>query len=311
MGEGKIMKKLAIIPVLLMLSIAYADNVKISFNYEKIVEPNDTVEIDLKIQNTADTYLWKCKALVDVSLLGDEIQYFTIVSEPEWSDKINPGVSVNGKLKIKISSDATDVNLKIPIIISGEIGACEEGCKPFMDGPFYIEISIKNRGIEAFNYAESLYNEKKYEEAMRKYEEAKNYFLKYSDDKNAKKCIIKSKYCEGNLKLSSGISYFNDGDLENAKKEFEDAKSIFETVNDDDMIELCNEWIDKCTEKETVTPTEPPVTVTSSPTITSPSATTPSPSPSSTFPGHGKTVFAIPIIAAIILILIATIKIKK
>jgi len=105
MGEGKIMKKLAIIPVLLMLSIAYADNVKISFNYEKIVEPNDTVEIDLKIQNTADTYLWKCKALVDVSLLGDEIQYFTIVSEPEWSDKINPGVSVNGKLKIKISSD--------------------------------------------------------------------------------------------------------------------------------------------------------------------------------------------------------------
>ena len=301
------MKKLALLPILLILSTVYADNTDVSLNYKDIVEPNETVEIEIKIKNTSTTYLWKCKASVDLKLLGDEIQYFTIISEPSWDEKIQIGSSINGKIEIKISSDADNVKLRIPIIISGTKGKC--ACTPFMEGPFYAEITVKNKGIEAFNYAESLYNEGKYEEAMEKYDEAKRYFLNYFDEKNARICLIKAKNCEGHLKLNSGISYFNAGDLENAKKEFEDAKSIFE---DEEMIKICEEWIEKCIPPSTTPPATTPLPTTLAPT-TSPPTTPPVTTPLTTSPqgSNSKTIFLILLFVAIASVIIITIKITK
>ncbi|RLF96163.1 hypothetical protein DRN50_02285 [Thermococci archaeon] len=301
------MKKLALLPILLILSTVYADNADVSLNYKDIVEPNETVEIEIKIKNTSTTYLWKCKASVDLKLLGDEIQYFTIISEPSWDEKIQIGSSINGKIEIKISSDADNVKLRIPIIISGTKGKC--ACTPFMEGPFYAEITVKNKGIEAFNYAESLYNEGKYEEAMEKYDEAKKYFLNYFDEKNARICLIKAKNCEGHLKLNSGISYFNAGDLENAKKEFEDAKSIFE---DEEMIKICEEWIEKCIPPSTTPPATTPLPTTLAPT-TSPPTTPPVTTPLTTSPqgSNSKTIFLILLFVAIASVIIFTIKITK
>lgn len=301
------MKKLALLPILLILSTVYADNVDVSLNYKDIVEPNETVEIEIKIKNTSTTYLWKCKASVDLKLLGDEIQYFTIISEPSWDEKIQIGSSINGKIEIKISSDADNVKLRIPIIISGTKGKC--ACTPFMEGPFYAEITVKNKGIEAFNYAESLYNEGKYEEAMEKYDEAKKYFLNYFDEKNARICLIKAKNCEGHLKLNSGISYFNAGDLDNAKKEFEDAKSIFE---DEEMIKICEEWIEKCIPPSTTPPATTPLPTTLAPT-TSPPTTPPVTTPLTTSPqgSNSKTIFLILLLVAIASVIIITIKITK
>jgi len=308
------MKKLALLPILLILSTVYADNANVSLNYKDIVEPNETVEIDIKIKNTSTTYLWKCKASVDLGLLGDEIQYFTIISEPSWNEKIQIGSSVNGKIKIKISSDADNVKLRIPIIVSGEEGGCPGGCTPFMEGPFYVEMTVKNKGIETFNYAESLYNEGKYEEAMEKYDEAKKYFLNYFDDKNARICLIKARNCEGHLKLNSGIPYFNAGDLDNAKKEFEDAKSIFESIDNEEMVETCEQWIEKCISPSTTPPTSttpPPTTLaptTSSPTtppVTTPLATS-SPQGSTT-----KIISLFLLLIAIASVIIITIKITK
>lgn len=301
------MKKLALLPILLILSTVYADNADVSLNYKDIVEPNETVEIEIKIKNTSTTYLWKCKASVDLKLLGDEIQYFTIISEPSWDEKIQIGSSINGKIEIKISSDADNVKLRIPIIISGTKGKC--ACTPFMEGPFYAEITVKNKGIEAFNYAESLYNEGKYEEAMEKYDEAKKYFLNYFDEKNARICLIKAKNCEGHLKLNSGISYFNAGDLDNAKKEFEDAKSIFE---DEEMIKICEEWIEKCIPPSTTPPATTPLPTTLAPT-TSPPTTPPVTTPLTTSPqgSNSKTIFLILLLIAIAFIIAVTIKITK
>ena len=301
------MKKLALLPILLILSTVYADNVDVSLNYKDIVEPNETVEIEIKIKNTSTTYLWKCKASVDLKLLGDEIQYFTIISEPSWDEKIQIGSSINGKIEIKISSDADNVKLRIPIIISGTKGKC--ACTPFMEGPFYAEITVKNKGIEAFNYAESLYNEGKYEEAMEKYDEAKRYFLNYFDEKNARICLIKAKNCEGHLKLNLGISYFNAGDLDNAKKEFEDAKSIFE---DEEMIKICEEWIEKCIPPSTTPPATTPLPTTLAPT-TSPPTTPPVTTPLTTSPqgSNSKTIFLILLLVAIASVIIITIKITK
>ena len=301
------MKKLALLPILLILSTVYADNVDVSLNYKDIVEPNETVEIEIKIKNTSTTYLWKCKASVDLKLLGDEIQYFTIISEPSWDEKIQIGSSINGKIEIKISSDADNVKLRIPIIISGTKGKC--ACTPFMEGPFYAEITVKNKGIEAFNYAESLYNEGKYEEAMEKYDEAKRYFLNYFDEKNARICLIKAKNCEGHLKLNLGISYFNAGDLDNAKKEFEDAKSIFE---DEEMIKICEEWIEKCIPPSTTPPATTPLPTTLAPT-TSPPTTPPVTTPLTTSPqgSNSKTIFLILLFVAIASVIIFTIKITK
>ena len=301
------MKKLALLPILLILSTVYADNADVSLNHKDIVEPNETVEIEIKIKNTSTTYLWKCKASVDLKLLGDEIQYFTIISEPSWDEKIQIGSSINGKIEIKISSDADNVKLRIPIIISGTKGKC--ACTPFMEGPFYAEITVKNKGIEAFNYAESLYNEGKYEEAMEKYDEAKRYFLNYFDEKNARICLIKAKNCEGHLKLNSGISYFNAGDLENAKKEFEDAKSIFE---DEEMIKICEEWIEKCIPPSTTPPATTPLPTTLAPT-TSPPTTPPVTTPLTTSPqgSNSKTIFLILLFVAIAFIIAVTIKITK
>ncbi|MCD6466294.1 MAG: hypothetical protein J7L10_00045 [Methanomicrobia archaeon] len=301
------MKKLALLPILLILSTVYADNVDVSLNYKDIVEPNETVEIEIKIKNTSTTYLWKCKASVDLKLLGDEIQYFTIISEPSWDEKIQVGSSISGKIEIKISSDADNVKLRIPIIISGTKGKC--ACTPFMEGPFYAEITVKNKGIEAFNYAESLYNEGKYEEAMEKYDEAKKYFLNYFDEKNARICLIKAKNCEGHLKLNSGISYFNAGDLDNAKKEFEDAKSIFE---DEEMIKICEEWIEKCIPPSTTPPATTPLPTTLAPT-TSPPTTPPVTTPLTTSPqgSNSKTIFLILLFVAIASVIIFTIKITK
>ena len=301
------MKKLALLPILLILSTVYADNTDVSLNYKDIVEPNETVEIEIKIKNTSTTYLWKCKASVDLKLLGDEIQYFTIISEPSWDEKIQIGSSINGKIEIKISSDADNVKLRIPIIISGTKGKC--ACTPFMEGPFYAEITVKNKGIEAFNYAESLYNEGKYEEAMEKYDEAKKYFLNYFDEKNARICLIKAKNCEGHLKLNLGISYFNAGDLDNAKKEFEDAKSIFE---DEEMIKICEEWIEKCIPPSTTPPATTPLPTTLAPT-TSPPTTPPVTTPLTTSPqgSNSKTIFLILLFVAIAFIIAVTIKITK
>ena len=301
------MKKLALLPILLILSTVYADNADVSLNYKDIVEPNETVEIEIKIKNTSTTYLWKCKASVDLKLLGDEIQYFTIISEPSWDEKIQIGSSINGKIEIKISSDADNVKLRIPIIISGTKGKC--ACTPFMEGPFYAEITVKNKGIEAFNYAESLYNEGKYEEAMEKYDEAKKYFLNYFDEKNARICLIKAKNCEGHLKLNLGISYFNAGDLDNAKKEFEDAKSLFE---DEEMIKICEEWIEKCIPPSTTPPATTPLPTTLAPT-TSPPTTPPVTTPLTTSPqgSNSKTIFLILLFVAIASVIIFTIKITK
>ena len=301
------MKKLALLPILLILSTVYADNADVSLNYKDIVEPNETVEIEIKIKNTSTTYLWKCKASVDLKLLGDEIQYFTIISEPSWDEKIQIGSSISGKIEIKISSDADNVKLRIPIIISGTKGKC--ACTPFMEGPFYAEITVKNKGIEAFNYAESLYNEGKYEEAMEKYDEAKKYFLNYFDEKNARICLIKAKNCEGHLKLNLGISYFNAGDLDNAKKEFEDAKSIFE---DEEMIKICEEWIEKCIPPSTTPPATTPLPTTLAPT-TSPPTTPPVTTPLTTSPqgSNSKTIFLILLFVAIASVIIITIKITK
>ena len=301
------MKKLALLLILLILSTVYADNADVSLNHKDIVEPNETVEIEIKIKNTSTTYLWKCKASVDLKLLGDEIQYFTIISEPSWDEKIQIGSSINGKIEIKISSDADNVKLRIPIIISGTKGKC--ACTPFMEGPFYAEITVKNKGIEAFNYAESLYNEGKYEEAMEKYDEAKKYFLNYFDEKNARICLIKAKNCEGHLKLNSGISYFNAGDLDNAKKEFEDAKSIFE---DEEMIKICEEWIEKCIPPSTTPPATTPLPTTLAPT-TSPPTTPPVTTPLTTSPqgSNSKTIFLILLLIAIASVIIFTIKITK
>lgn len=120
------MKKLALLLILLILSTVYADNADVSLNHKDIVEPNETVEIEIKIKNTSTTYLWKCKASVDLKLLGDEIQYFTIISEPSWDEKIQIGSSISGKIEIKISSDADNVKLRIPIIVSGEKGDAQE-----------------------------------------------------------------------------------------------------------------------------------------------------------------------------------------
>ncbi len=303
------MKKLALLLILLILSTVYADNADVSLNHKDIVEPNETVEIEIKIKNTSTTYLWKCKASVDLKLLGDEIQYFTIISEPSWDEKIQIGSSISGKIEIKISSDADNVKLRIPIIVSGEKGGCPGGCTPFMEGPFYAEITVKNKGIEAFNYAESLYNEGKYEEAMEKYDEAKKYFLNYFDEKNARICLIKAKNCEGHLKLNSGISYFNAGDLDNAKKEFEDAKSIFE---DEEMIKICEEWIEKCIPPSTTPPATTPLPTTLAPT-TSPPTTPPVTTPLTTSPqgSNSKTIFLILLLIAIASVIIFTIKITK
>lgn len=303
------MKKLALLLILLILGTVYADNADVSLNHKDIVEPNETVEIEIKIKNTSTTYLWKCKASVDLKLLGDEIQYFTIISEPSWDEKIQIGSSISGKIEIKISSDADNVKLRIPIIVSGEKGGCPGGCTPFMEGPFYAEITVKNKGIEAFNYAESLYNEGKYEEAMEKYDEAKKYFLNYFDEKNARICLIKAKNCEGHLKLNSGISYFNAGDLENAKKEFEDAKSIFE---DEEMIKICEEWIEKCIPPSTTPPATTPLPTTLAPT-TSPPTTPPVTTPLTTSPqgSNSKTIFLILLLIAIAFIIAVTIKITK
>lgn len=303
------MKKLALLLILLILGTVYADNADVSLNHKDIVEPNETVEIEIKIKNTSTTYLWKCKASVDLKLLGDEIQYFTIISEPSWDEKIQIGSSISGKIEIKISSDADNVKLRIPIIVSGEKGGCPGGCTPFMEGPFYAEITVKNKGIEAFNYAESLYNEGKYEEAMEKYDEAKKYFLNYFDEKNARICLIKAKNCEGHLKLNSGISYFNAGDLENAKKEFEDAKSIFE---DEEMIKICEEWIEKCIPPSTTPPATTPLPTTLAPT-TSPPTTPPVTTPLTTSPqgSNSKTIFLILLLIAIASVIIFTIKITK
>ncbi|RLF95027.1 hypothetical protein DRN45_02110 [Thermococci archaeon] len=303
------MKKLALLLILLILSTVYADNADVSLNHKDIVEPNETVEIEIKIKNTSTTYLWKCKASVDLKLLGDEIQYFTIISEPSWDEKIQIGSSISGKIEIKISSDADNVKLRIPIIVSGEKGGCPGGCTPFMEGPFYAEITVKNKGIEAFNYAESLYNEGKYEEAMEKYDEAKKYFLNYFDEKNARICLIKAKNCEGHLKLNSGISYFNAGDLDNAKKEFEDAKSIFE---DEEMIKICEEWIEKCIPPSTTPPATTPLPTTLAPT-TSPPTTPPVTTPLTTSPqgSNSKTIFLILLLIAIAFIIAVTIKITK
>lgn len=303
------MKKLALLLILLILSTVYADNADVSLNHKDIVEPNETVEIEIKIKNTSTTYLWKCKASVDLKLLGDEIQYFTIISEPSWDEKIQIGSSISGKIEIKISSDADNVKLRIPIIVSGEKGGCPGGCTPFMEGPFYAEITVKNKGIEAFNYAESLYNEGKYEEAMEKYDEAKKYFLNYFDEKNARICLIKAKNCEGHLKLNSGISYFNAGDLDNAKKEFEDAKSIFE---DEEMIKICEEWIEKCIPPSTTPPATTPLPTTLAPT-TSPPTTPPVTTPLTTSPqgSNSKTIFLILLLVAIAFIIAVTIKITK
>lgn len=306
------MKKLALLSILLILSTVYADNANISLNYKDIVEPNETVEIDIKIKNTSTTYLWKCKASVDPGLLGDEIQYFIIISEPSWDEKIQIGSSVNGKIEIKISSDADNVKLRIPIIVSGEKGGCPGGCTPFMEGPFYAELTVKNKGIETFNYAESLYNEGRYEEAMEKYDEAKKYFLNYFDEKNARICLIKAKNCEGYLKLNLGISYFNAGDLDNAKKEFEDAKSIFESIDNEEMVDTCEEEIEKCippstTPPASTTPPTMPAPSTSSPTtppITTPLATSPP-------QGSTKTIFLFLLLIAIASVIIVTIKIIK
>ncbi|HDN81757.1 MAG TPA: tetratricopeptide repeat protein, partial [Methanomicrobia archaeon] len=217
------------------------------------------------------------------------------------------GSSINGKIEIKISSDADNVKLRIPIIISGTKGKC--ACTPFMEGPFYAEITVKNKGIEAFNYAESLHNEGKYEEAMEKYDEAKRYFLNYFDEKNARICLIKAKNCEGHLKLNLGISYFNAGDLDNAKKEFEDAKSIFE---DEEMIKICEEWIEKCIPPSTTPPATTPLPTTLAPT-TSPPTTPPVTTPLTTSPqgSNSKTIFLILLFVAIASVIIFTIKITK
>ncbi len=308
------MKKLALLSILLVFSTAYAAIVDVSLNYKNIVEPNETVEISLEAKNATTTYLWKCKAIIDLELLGDEIHYFIIISEPSWDEKIQIGDSVNGNLEIKISQDVDNVRLRIPIIFSGEVGSCLGGCTPFVAGPFYAEITVKNKGIEAFNYAESLYNKGKYDEAMEKYDEAKTYFLNYFDEKNAKICLVKIESYEGHLKLNAGVSYFNAGELDNAKKEFEDAKSIFESIDDEEMVGTCEQWIEKCTPP----PTTPPASTTPSPTTSAP--TTPPPtSPSTTTPlptnpsqGSNTTlIFSFILVAAIALVIIATIKITK
>ncbi len=311
------MKKAVLLLILLAcFSTTHAAIVEVSCPERIQIEPNERVEISLEITNTSGTKLQDCRAIVDVELLGDEIEHFTILSEPTW-EIIATDASVNGKIKIKMSADTENILFTIPIIVSGKKGTCAGGCVPFApQGPFYVEIHVRNHGLLRFNQAESLYNEEKYQEAKEKYQEAKSYFLKYTDKTRAQRCLTEITRCDAYIHLNNGISYFDSDDRDSAKEEFEEAKSLFKELDDGDMVATCEEWITKCetpppTTTAAPTTTAPPSTTvptTVAPTTTAPTTTSP---PTTSEPSSTNPVVLGALVAAIVAVVAVTVKIVK
>ncbi|MEA1993516.1 MAG: tetratricopeptide repeat protein [Euryarchaeota archaeon] len=304
------MKKLAFLTAFLVLSMVSADGVvDLSYTDRVSAEPYETVEIALELKNVSGTVLKNCTASVDIGLV-EHIEYFTIVSEPSW-DEISDDETVNGKIAIKISSNVGNLSFDLPIIISGDEGTCSGGCTPFYpEGPFYVSITVRNEALQFFNQAETLYGKQRYEEAMEKYDKAKKQYLEYFDKKNAQICLGKINNCRAYLKLDAGISYYDSEELEKARAEFEEARLLFESI---EMKGECDEWIAKCETPETEPPSTTPVT-TAAPTTTPPtSVQTTSKAPSSAPDTSEGTSPIVPIllVAAILVVIGATIKIIK
>jgi hypothetical protein len=306
------MKKVIILLGLLVMSTVYAETVDVSFDYPSTAEPTETVEIRITVKNTSTPYLKNCQASVDLELVGDEIQHFIIGSEPHWDETLHLGESVTGIMTVTITSDEHNRKIRIPIIVSGLKGDCPGGCNPFPpEGPFYIDITVRNKGTLLFNQAELLHEQGEYEEAMKTYDEAKTYFLTYFDEDNARLCIIKIKSCQGYLKFNEGITYFGSGDKESAKESFVEAKEFFADSSDEKMVAECDQWIVQCEPSETESPTTSPPTTPPSPSSTPPttpsSSTTPAPSSFS----YTTLGVLIVLVAAIGMVIFATVSLRK
>lgn len=309
------MKKVVLLSVLALCSVVSAETVSVSLDYSSTAEPNERVEILITVKNTSTPYLKNYRASVDMGLVGDEIQHFVILSEPSWDETLRLKDTVTGTLAIQITSTEHNKLLRLPLIISGLKGSCPGGCTPFPpEGPFYVEITIKNKGIELFNQAESFYSQEKYQEAMETYDEAKTYFLNYFDEESASTCIRRIKASQGHMNLSAGATYVESGEMEKAIEEVMEARALFEDAGDEEMVAECDQRIAEYGSSETEPPTTPPP---SSPAISpsSPVSTTTSPSSPTTPPpssfSYTTMIALILIVVAIGSILFATTTLRK
>ena len=117
-----------------------------------------------------------------------------------------------------------------------------------------IEACNKARSAEtAYETGMKYYNEKEYNDALTEFQKSKSLYDEIGDNTNVAQVQSMIDQCEKDLKAfdaevsyKKGEEYYEDGDFENAKTEFQKSKSLYDEIGDNKNAAQVQSMIDQC-----------------------------------------------------------------
>ncbi|MCD6466662.1 MAG: hypothetical protein J7L10_01915 [Methanomicrobia archaeon] len=133
------MKKLALF-LMFLIGMPYVlsyDNVTLEYDYPSQVFVGEEIEIKVKLTNTAGNNVWECKVRIDKEKILDYVLPFVDFKVDEAKFKAPLYYKKHDKygedqvsLKIVFKKGIRGGTYTIPIVFSGRVGACKDGCIP-------------------------------------------------------------------------------------------------------------------------------------------------------------------------------------
>jgi hypothetical protein len=147
----KYMKKLVLLLVFL-IGIPYVlsyDNVTLEYEYPSQVLVGEEVEIKITLINTAGNNVWECQVKIDKESIPDrfiEYMQFT-VDEAEFTGPIRYKMrdeygTDQISLKMRFKKGIRGGTYTIPLLFSGRVGECKDGCIPLPPQEKDIKVTV-------------------------------------------------------------------------------------------------------------------------------------------------------------------------
>jgi len=145
------MKKLVLF-LLFMIGMPYVlsfENVTLEYDYPSQVLVGEEVEIKVKLINTAGDNVWECHVKIDKEEIPDYVLPFIDFKVDEAKFKAPLYYKKNGKngedqvsLKFVFKKGIRGGTYSIPVIFSGRVGPCKDGCVPLPPQEKKIKIAV-------------------------------------------------------------------------------------------------------------------------------------------------------------------------
>ena len=145
------MKKIVLLLVLLMgvPSARSYDNVTLEFEYPSQVLVGEEIEIAVTLTNTAGNNVWECYVRIDKEGIPDHIlQYIDFkVDEAKFKAPLyykKKGVYGTDQvsLKLRFEKGVRGGTYTIPILFSGRVGECKDGCIPLPPQEKKVKVAV-------------------------------------------------------------------------------------------------------------------------------------------------------------------------